>query len=318
MGFVEILKKQSFFENILKKKEKKSLSNSIMFFCDDSLTSKKVLIMTALLLEYPTFDLFDEKSAEFLKIEEGIDLDVKSYPKNGEKLLVSDANEMVSEAYVKPVNLPYKIFLINNFDISTAEAQNKLLKVLEEPPQNVYFIISVKNEEKVLPTIKSRCEKVRIPPLSDDEILQISKDKLACVLGEGFIGKTLSLEKHKELSSVAEFAVSIFTELKNSKQVLSFSKKLLEQKNDLNLVLQVLSLCVEDIIKLKCESESLCKLKMFQSELKDVEPEFSAQSLCEISGLISKFREKLEFNANLTVAVDNFLLKMLEVKFLCK
>ena len=156
MGFVEILKKQSFFENILKKKEKKSLSNSIMFFCDDSLTSKKVLIMTALLLEYPTFDLFDEKSAEFLKIEEGIDLDVKSYPKNGEKLLVSDANEMVSEAYVKPVNLPYKIFLINNFDISTAEAQNKLLKVLEEPPQNVYFIISVKNEEKVLPTIKSR------------------------------------------------------------------------------------------------------------------------------------------------------------------
>ena len=109
-----------------------------------------------------------------------------------------------------------------------------------------------------------------------------------------------------------------FTELKNSKQVLSFSKKLLEQKNDLDLVLQVLSLCVEDIIKLKCESESLCKLKMFQSELKDVEPEFSAQSLCEISGLISKFREKLEFNANLTVAVDNFLLKMLEVKFLCK
>jgi len=318
MGFVEILKKQSFFENILKKKENNSLSNSIMFFCEDNLTSQNVLIMTALLLEYPTFDLFDEKSAEFLKIEEKIDLDVKCYPKNGEKLLVADANEIVSEAYVKPVNLPFKVFLINNFDVSTEEAQNKLLKILEEPPKNVYFILSVKNEEKVLPTIKSRCDKVKIAPLSDEEISQVCKDKLACVLGGGYIGKTLALEKNRDLSSIANFAVSLFTELKNSKQVLAFSKRMLEEKNNLNLILEVLSLCIEDIIKLKCESEALCKLKSFQEELKDVEPEFSVEALCEITSLISRFREKLEFNANLTVAVDNFLLKMLEVKFLCK
>ncbi len=124
----------------------------------------------ALLLEYPTFDLFDEKSAEFLKIENRVDLDIKMYPKNNAKLLVADANEIVSESFIKPVNLPYKIFLINNFDVSTEEAQNKLLKILEEPPKNVYFILSVKNEGKVLPTIKSRCDKIKILPLSQEEI----------------------------------------------------------------------------------------------------------------------------------------------------
>lgn len=318
MGFVETLKKHSFFENILKKKENNTLSNSIMFFCEDNLTSQKVLVMTALLLEYPTFDLFDEKSAQFLKIEEGIDLDVKVYPKNGEKLLVADANEIVGEAYIKPVNLPYKVFLINNFDVSTEEAQNKLLKILEEPPKNVYFILSVKNEEKVLPTIKSRCDKIKIAPLSEEEMDAVCKDKLACVLGGGYVGKTLALEKNRDLSSIADFAVSLLTELKNSKQVLSFSKKMLEVKTNLNLILEIVSLCIEDIIKLKCESEDLCKLKSYKSDLRDVEPEFSIEALCEISRLISKFREKLEFNANLTVAVDNFLLKMLEVKFLCK
>ena len=318
MGFVEILKKQSFFENILKKKESGTLSNSIMFFCEDNLTSQKVLVMTALLLEYPTFDLFDEKSAQFLKVEEGIDLDVKVYPKNGEKLLVADANEIVSEAYIKPVNLPYKIFLIKNFDVSTEEAQNKLLKILEEPPKNVYFVLSVKNEEKVLPTIKSRCDKIKIGPLSDEEMSAVCKDKLACVLGGGYVGKTLILEKNRDLVGIADFAVSLFTELKNSKQVLGFSKRILEEKANLNLILEVLSLCIEDIIKLKCESEDLCKLKSYSGDLKDIEPEFSIEALCEISRLISKFREKLEFNANLTVAVDNFLLKMLEVKFLCK
>lgn len=318
MSIVETLKKQSFFENLLKKKENGTLSNSIMFFCDDNLTSQKVLVLSALLLQYPTFDLFDEKSAEFLKVENKVDLDIKVYPKNGNKLLVADANEIVSESFIKPVNMPYKIFLLNNFDISTEEAQNKLLKILEEPPKNVYFLLSVKNEEKVLPTIKSRCDKIKILPLSQEEMKSFCNDNLACVLGEGYIGKTLELSKNSELEQLADLAVSLFVELKNSKQVLSYSKRLIAEKDNLDLILQIVSLCIEDIIKLKCESESLCHLTKYLKDLKDVEPEFSVESLCEISKLISKLREKLEFNGNLTVAVDNFLLKMLEVKFLCK
>jgi len=318
VGIVETIKKQNFFQNLLKKKENGTLSNSIMFLCDDSLTSQKTLILMALLLEYPTFDLFDEKSAEFLKIENRVDLDIKMYPKNNAKLLVADANEIVSESFIKPVNLPYKIFLINNFDVSTEEAQNKLLKILEEPPKNVYFILSVKNEGKVLPTIKSRCDKIKILPLSQEEISVLCKDKLACVLGEGYLGKTIELSKKSELESLASLAVSIFTELKNSKQVLAFSKKIIQEKLNLDLILQIISLCIEDMLKLKCESEQLCHLDKYLKELKDAEPEFSVEALCEISKLISRLREKLEFNGNVTVAVDNFLLKMLEVKYLCK
>ena len=92
----------------------------------------------------------------------------------------------------------------------------------------------------------------------------------------------------------------------------------MELKDNLNLILEVMSFCIEDIIKIKCESENLCKLKPYKDDLKDVEPEFSVEALCEISKLISSLREKVEFNANLTVAVDNFLLKILEVKYLCK
>ena len=318
MSFVEIIKNQEFFKNLAEKKANNSLSNAILFFCEDDLTSSKVLILTALLLNYPTFDLFDEKSAEFLKIENGVDLDIKVYPKNKEKLLVSDSAEIVSECFVKPVNLLNKIFVINNFDVSTEEAQNKMLKVLEEPPKNVFFLLSAKSEEKVLSTIKSRCEKIKINPLSHDEISKLCSDKLAVVLGNGYLGKTLELERKENLKKLTEFAVSLFTSLKNSKQVIRFSKRFIEEKNDIDLILEVMSLCIEDILKIKCESENLCRLKNYVSELKDVEPEFSVEALCEISRLISRLREKFEFNANLTVAIDNFLLKMLEVKYLCK
>lgn len=318
MSLTEIIKEQEFFQKLIEKKDNGDFSNSILFFCEDEETSEKVLILTALLLEYPTFGMFNENSSEFLKIEKGIDLDVKVYPKNNEKLLVSDSNEIVSESFVKSVNLPYKIFIIKNFDNSTEEAQNKLLKILEEPPKNVYFLLSARSEEKVLATIKSRCDKIKIVPLSEEEIDKITENSLAKILGRGYAGKTLKLAKNDELKKISDFVVKLFTELKSSKQVIKFSKSFIEEKNNIDLMLEIMSLCIEDIIKIKCESENLCKLKLYLEELKDVEPEFSVEALCEISKLILKFREKLEYNANLTVSVDNFLLKMLEVKYLCK
>lgn len=318
MDLTEIIKNQDFFKNLINEKQKNTISSALLFFCDDEVTASKVLVLTALLLEYPTFEMFNEQSAEFVKIEKNVDLDVKVYPKNNEKLLVSDSNEIVAEAYVKPVNLPNKIFIIKNFDVSTEEAQNKLLKILEEPPKNVYFLLHAKSEDRVLPTIKSRCDKIKINPLDEKTIEKFSQNTLANILGGGYVGRTIALSKNEDLKKIVEFAVSLFTELKTSKQVIKFSKTFLELKDNLNLILEVMSFCIEDIIKIKCESENLCKLKPYKDDLKDVEPEFSVEALCEISKLISSLREKVEFNANLTVAVDNFLLKILEVKYLCK
>ncbi len=317
MSIAEQIKNMQFFQDFVEKKESGNLSNATLFFCEDEITSQAVLTLAALLMEYPTFDLMNEKSGEYIRIQSGVDLDVKVYPKT-DKILVADANEIVAEAYVRPVNLPYKIFLLQNFDNATEEAQNKLLKILEEPPQNVYFFISAKSEEKVLPTIKSRCEKIKILPLQAEEISKICTDTLANILGDGYIGKTLMLAKKDELKSLVDFAVSLLTQMKNSKQVLAFSTKFLDYRSEMDIILQVVSLGIEDMIKIKCEGENLCRLKPYLTDLKNVEAEYSVRALCEIAWLLNSFREKLEFNANLTVAIDNLLLKILEVKYLCK
>lgn len=319
MDITEVVKKQVFFQNLIKKRDENLLSNAILFFCEDKFTSKIVLNLTALMIQYPMmFELFNENSAEYKKIENGSDLDTKVYPKNADKLLVSDSNEIVSESYVKPVNLPNKIFVLRNFDSSTEEAQNKLLKVLEEPPKNVFFLLSAQSEDKVLSTIKSRCDKIYINAFSKEDIQNFCQDTLAIILGNGFLGKTLELEKNENLKNVVRFAVSLFSEMKNSKQVVKFSKKFLDLKGEMQTILEVMSLCIEDMIKIKCESENLCKLTPFLQNLKDVEPEFSVWALCEISKKIENLLEKIEFNANLTVSIDNFLLEILEVKYLCK
>ena len=314
MEIAEIIKNQNFF----KKLEEKTLSNSLLFYCEDDKTSEVALILTALMLNYKTYALMNENSAEYKRVLNGADLDIKIYPKNKEKLLVSDSNEIVDEVFIKPTNKENKVFLIENIDLSTTEAQNKLLKVLEEPPKNVYFLISAKQADRVLPTIKSRCDKITIEKLPLGEIEKVCKNPLACMLCEGYVGRAEELSKNSNLNEIVDFAVSLVCDLKNSAQVLRFSKRFQELKGDIDLILKIYSFCLEDMLKIKTEIKDYCLMKMFLPKIESVESEFSVQAICEILNLITFFRKKLEFNANLSVAIDNLLLKILEVKYICK
>ena len=314
MEIAEIIKNQNFF----KKLEEKTLSNSLLFYCEDDKTSEVTLILTALMLNYKTYALMNENSAEYKRVLNGADLDIKIYPKNKEKLLVSDSNEIVDEVFIKPTNKENKVFLIENIDLSTTEAQNKLLKVLEEPPKNVYFLISAKQADRVLPTIKSRCDKITIEKLPLGEIEKVCKNPLACMLCEGYVGRAEELSKNSNLNEIVDFAVSLVCDLKNSAQVLRFSKHFQELKGDIDLILKIYSFCLEDMLKIKTEIKDYCLMKMFLPKIESVESEFSVQAICEILNLITFFRKKLEFNANLSVAIDNLLLKILEVKYICK
>ena len=318
MSLAEIIKNQKFYMKLEEKKKNGTFSNSVMFFCDDEKTNELVLVLTSLMLNYQTYQLFDENSNEYQKIIKDADLDIKFYPKNREKLLVSDSNEIVEETYIKPVNLENKIFIIKDIDNSTEQAQNKLLKVLEEPPKNVYFLISCRSSDKVLPTIKSRCDKIFVEKLSPEELEKIFLNPLAVILSEGYIGRAEELSNKKNLVEIVDFAVDLASKLKNSSQVLKFSKEFVSFEKDIELILKIYSYCLEDFVKIKSEKEEMCVLKPYLQILKSVENEFSVQAICEIENLVSRFMEKMKFNANLNLSIDNLLLKILEVKYLCK
>ena len=74
-----------------------------------------------------------------------------------EVLKVDTAREIVKHAYTKPSESEQKLFIIENGDTIRQEAQNALLKVIEEP-QNAYFIFLCQNSKNLLSTIRSRCQ----------------------------------------------------------------------------------------------------------------------------------------------------------------
>ncbi len=84
---------------------------------------------------------------------------------------VEDARNILEKIQLVPVNGKYKIYIIDEVHMLTPEAFNTLLKTLEEPPENVIFILATTEPHKVLETIISRCQRFDFRRITTDDIV---------------------------------------------------------------------------------------------------------------------------------------------------
>ncbi len=82
--------------------------------------------------------------------------------KNLQSIGIDDVKKIQKKIFLKPVNSKEKAVIIEDADLLTTEAQNSLLKVLEEPPTNTYIMLGTGTTEKLLPTILSRCQIIKL------------------------------------------------------------------------------------------------------------------------------------------------------------
>ena len=111
------------------------------------------------------------------------------FPAEGKKLAVEDAEKILEESTLNPIETQKKIFVLGDFAEANMQTQNKLLKLLEEPPKNVVFLLGATSVFPVLPTVLSRTKKLEIQPFHIEEITQC----LSRIYADRFDEKTLSL-----------------------------------------------------------------------------------------------------------------------------
>jgi len=134
---------------------------------------------------------------------------------------IDDIRELREAVHTLPYHSPYKVYIIDEVHMLTKEAFNAFLKTLEEPPAHVIFILATTEEEKLLDTIKSRCQVFRFRQPSrmvlKETVLEVAKkekcklDKdaadLIAVAGDGSFRDSLGiLEKVITASSDAELS----------------------------------------------------------------------------------------------------------------
>ena len=95
-----------------------------------------------------------------------------------------DANEIVKLLGYKPYEAPVKVVIIFQAERLHPSASNKLLKSLEEPPENTLIILVAERYEMIIPTVRSRAQLVKIPRLRDEEVRQALLDRFPGSMNE--------------------------------------------------------------------------------------------------------------------------------------
>ncbi|MBE5745910.1 MAG: hypothetical protein E7359_01295 [Clostridiales bacterium] len=297
--------------------KKKGLKHAYIFSSSDELKNQTACILLALLINCKQNEIcFNCKNC--LKILNNNCLDIYTYPKN-KSIVVEDIKEIIDSCYIKPCELENKIYILNNFDEANVASQNKFLKTLEEPPNNVIFLLNTTNLSKVLDTIKSRASVINLPEISIEEIGEIissSDIELNKIIQENCdneLGNYLKLNE-KNLAKTFDFCLDLLKNLNSSSQILNFSSLILKDKENLYNYFYILTLIFRDLIVCKI-NKSLVKNQSHLNDFIEISENFHYKALCNILDKLIESNKKLSFNTNENLIIDNLLINILEEKY---
>lgn len=164
-------------------------------------------------------------------------------PEEGKAIKIEQIRFMQQKILEKPIISAKKVYILNECDKMTKEAQNCLLKTLEEPPEYAVLLLITSNESKILNTIRSRCIKIAFQPIKEEAIqewlgeTQITTMIKAC---EGSIGKLMKMKEQKDLYGQVE---EIITHMKEQQllQTWKQAEVLYKQKENIQDILSYIN-----------------------------------------------------------------------------
>jgi len=129
------------------------------------------------------------------------DLYILAPPRERASIVIDDVRALSASLYESPMEGMRKVAVIDPADALTEEAQNSLLKTLEEPPEDTTIILAAVNTDALLPTVRSRCRRVDFVRIPDDAVERflvesgVGKDRAAQIarVADGSFGAALAL-----------------------------------------------------------------------------------------------------------------------------
>ena len=238
---------------------------------------------------------------------------------------VDDIREQINgTVQVKPYSSPYKIYIVDEAEKMTVQAQNALLKTLEEPPAYVVILLLTTRADAFLPTILSRCITLKLKPLYDEVIrdylmerLQVQKEDadIYTAFARGNLGKAIALSSS---DSFGEVRYSVMSLLRNSRnmdivQMLETVKQWKEDRLQIQECLEFMQLWYRDVLMFKATQEM--EGIIFREEYKfirEMATKSSFRGIEEILEALDKARQRLEANVNYELTMELLLLTIKE------
>ena len=252
------------------------------------------------------------------------DLNILQSTQEGDTLKVEAVRDLQHMLSLAPYESNYRVALLLRFEEANANAQNALLKTLEEPNARVVLLVTADNPENLLPTITSRCELLRLRPMAPATLSaklqtlrsmeQVQADLIAQISG-GRPGYALRLVDTPELLAERQQAMQDcfnllgLSRLERMVFVESLTKNRVraEAKGDLRGVLTAWLSFWRDVMLIGLDSPIQLTNLDYQSEIRQVAARTDPQVAARLVAALEHSFVRLN-NANLQVMLDNILL----------
>ncbi len=235
---------------------------------------------------------------------------------------------IVNDVDIKPYSYKYKIYIVDEAEKMNKQAQNAILKTIEEPPEYVIIILLTTNHNSFLQTILSRCVLVQMKSVNSENIKNILQTKYGAVdyqaemvasFAQGNVGKAIALATDSNFNEVKTKVVSlckragrmdekgIANAVKEIKEENDSSKKLPEDslfQGFMDQMLDLITLWFKDVLLYKATLND--ELLLFKEDTFDIHEQAndcSYHGLNEIINSVSEARARLNANVNFELTI---------------
>lgn len=309
MKFIGHNKIRESFDKLI---EKCALSHAHLIIGEDGIGKSKIAQIFALSI----LDKGQEKEYA----------DIVNYRVNEKSIGIDEVRGIIQEIYKKPFEGDKKVIIIHKGNKLTIQAQNALLKTIEEPPKGVYIIILCESGDLILDTIKSRCQIHKLSPLNIEDMREYINlyfkefdEKMinsALAYAGGVPGKVEDFFNNKNLEILRGIICNLLVDInKGDKEaVIAYEKKLASFKENWEEILNILLSFIRDISVYKeVENKELIINGDKLHEIDNISREMTFRKLKRMVKVLDRTRNKLNSNTNFLLTLNVMIIDLMEV-----
>lgn len=249
--------------------------------------------------------------------------DIKYITHDKTSISVNDIREQLNnDISIKPYSSEYKIYIIPDANKMTEQAQNALLKTIEEPPVYAIIILLTENCDSLLPTIRSRCVTLTMNPVEKDKIctylenkfqLEPEQAQIAANYCQGNIGKAIRFASSSDFIEMKNQVLKLLKNLDSMDiaSIIDTIKEFSTHKNDINYYLDLMLLWYRDVLMFKVTKDA--NLLLYSDEYSAISEQATKRDYENIENIIAaidKAKVRLKANVNFDVTIELMILAM--------
>lgn len=232
--------------------------------------------------------------------------------------------QLVNDIDLKPYSSRYKIYIVPDSQMMNQQAQNALLKTLEEPPEYAIIMLLTNNVDKFLPTILSRCIVLNFKPVEPLHMMEYlvsnigvdqEKARFCTDFAQGNLGKAVRLAISPDYNEIREDSVRLLRRISDMEmdEIIQAVKNMGKYKLDITDYIDIMTMWFRDILMVKISnSPNKIIFKHEFSTMKKQASRMSYEGIEKILEAMDKLKLRLETNVNFDIAMELMLLTIKE------